>query len=234
MVLERLFSKSLRIPRHLAVTMEGLSAWQARSRAADPWQRRNSVVLELLRAQVRFNIPLVSISLLPEGRNEPGELDALAALFRALKGHSIVHKNRMKLSLLGKWYELPQELVDDIKQLIDETKGHDRFFMNLCVNYDGQEEILSACRLIARKILAGKLDVDSVNRELVKENLYSSYLLAPDLIVKTGARRRVPSLFLWDSPGAILHFTGKSFNDLRASDIMAAIREYSLPKEERY
>jgi len=91
--------------------------------------------------------------------------------------------------------------------------------LNLCVNYHGQEEIVDACKLIARQIKAGVIESKAISKELIKENLYSSYFLAPDLLVKTGLKRSWSSLLLWDSSDANYYHVDKPFNDLTEADM---------------
>ena len=84
------------------------------------------------------------------------------------------------------------------KQVIESTKDYDFFFTNFCINYSGHDEIVDACRLIARQVKAGKIDPNSISRETIKENLYSSYFIPPDLIIKNG-KATISGLLLWDS-----------------------------------
>ncbi len=216
------------IPKHIAITMDDNSAWQKKNRKSsrETFSTRDSVIIDIIRQQVRQNIPIVTLFLLPENRKENDEMESLTNFFRGIQKNQLINKNQVKVSVLGKWYDLPGPLVEEIKHAIDETKNYDRFFLNFCVNYDGQDEIVDACRLIARKIRADKIDIDAINRELIKENLYSSYFLPPDLIIKTGLRRCWSSLLLWDCPGSYYYFPGKVFNDFTGAEMIKAINEY--------
>ena len=113
-----------------------------------------------------------------------------------------------------------------IKQAINETKNHDRFFLNLCVNYNGQSEIVDACKLIVRKALSGSIEINEINKESIKDNLYSSYFLQPDIIIKTGKKQTWSNLLLWDSPEAYYYHADKPFNDLKISDIEKAVEKF--------
>jgi undecaprenyl diphosphate synthase len=216
----------LRIPKHIAVTIDGMLAWQKRNKSKDRFLKRDEVIRELVEQQVDLAIPILTLSLYPENRGDSDELTSLKALFASLKRNRLVHANQIKVSVLGKWYDLPGSLVEEIKDLIDETKSYDRFFLNFCVNYDGQEEIVDACKLICRRVVAGRMDISSISRESVKDNLYSSYFLPPDLLIKTGERRTWSTLLLWDCATAHYFHTGRPFNDLTSSDIGRAIAEY--------
>ena len=76
--------------------------------------------------------------------------------------------NKIKVSVLGKWYDLQQNVVSAIRKIGEETKDYDSFFVNFCVNYDGQDEILDAFKLIGRQIKAGKMDPDLLKKDMIK------------------------------------------------------------------
>ncbi|MGM5488559.1 MAG: undecaprenyl diphosphate synthase family protein [Nanobdellota archaeon] len=119
--------------------------------------------------------------------------DTLTLNLDTLKVESFLDKVALmgyKVNVFGKWYDT--SLVDTIKNLLKQTGGSS--VINLCINYDGQEEILDACKLIARQVKAGKLDPESILKEDIKENLYTSEVSPPDVIVQVHG---APFL-LWD------------------------------------
>ena len=120
---------------------------------------------------------------------------------------------------------MPGKIIDPIKSLLDETKDYDQFFFNLCINYNGQEEIVDACRLVARQIKAEKLEPESITKDTIKENCYSSYFLPPTLIVKTGLSQSIPGLLLWDSSHSKIVFARKYWPELKIADLLRAIKE---------
>jgi undecaprenyl diphosphate synthase len=130
------------------------------------------------------------------------------------------------VSILGKWYDLPSRVVEPIKRIIEETKDYDSFFLNLCINYDGKEEIVDACKMILRKALLEKAEVDSIDSDTIKDNIYSSYFLPPDVIVKTGTGKRLHGFLLWDSTQAVVYFSGVLWPEFREKDFIEAIRYY--------
>jgi undecaprenyl diphosphate synthase len=197
------------LPRHIAI--DGNDEYAGRAQ---------QVLQGLLQAQVRLNIPIMTVSI---GQ----DIDSLLPLLTWLGESQVLHRYQVKLSFLGKWYDASGRIVEGIRSLIGMTKDYDRFFFNICINYDGQEEIVDSCKIIARKIRAGKIDVDVISKELIKENLYSSYFLPPDIIMMTGKARRVSRLLLWDSPGAFYCFPKKRLSELTESDLLRAVLDFS-------
>ncbi|MFH1510077.1 MAG: undecaprenyl diphosphate synthase family protein [Candidatus Woesearchaeota archaeon] len=180
-------------------------------------------------AQQVFDLQIPVASFLLLSTSEPADfsatIDSLCQFFTDIAGWDYLPKNQVKVSVLGRWYDLPGRVVDRIKGAVEETKDYDKFFLNLCVNYDGQDEIVAACQLIAMQVKSEKLDPLAITKELVKENLYCSYFIPPDLIVKTGARL-LPNLLLWDSPKAVIFFPGKEWLLLKPADFEDALKYY--------
>lgn len=216
-------------PRHIAMTVEDNYLWQKKNKksAEDTFAKRDSLLHELIREQVQRLVPILTVLLLPLGRRDELELESLERFFSELKHNPAIHRNQMRVSIMGKWYDLPGILVEEIKDVIGETKHYDRYFLNFCVNYDGQEEIVDSCKLIVRSVVARKLSISEVTKQTIKDNLYSSYFLPPDLIIKTGLKRTWSTLLLWDCPNAHVFFAGKVFNDFTISDLTRAIEEFT-------
>ena len=189
---EQVSGIKLKYPKHLAMTMEGIVTWSRNDKVDLKEAYRKSFVIlkNILKIQVKENITILTVLVLPASYNKEGDLfpvlvDALTQFLNEMKEDPLVHKNQIKISALGKWYDMPGRLVDNIKDITNETRDYDSFFLNLCINYNGQEEIVDAFRLIGRQVKSEKVDPELVSREMVKENLYSSYFIPPDLIIKT-------------------------------------------------
>jgi undecaprenyl diphosphate synthase len=137
-----------------------------------------------------------------------------------------IHDNKIKIGIIGKWYDLPNNVVEPIKKIIDITKEYEEFYLNFCLNYNGQEEIVDACKLIARKVEAEKIEVDSISKEMIKENLYSSYFIPPEIIIVNGTKKKKTDLLLWDSANSLIFFTKTLWPDFDKSSLMDAINDY--------
>jgi undecaprenyl diphosphate synthase len=210
---------------HLAFVCKGSIEWalKKKKKPYEGYRKSFEKILEVIEMQIRNNIPITTFYLLPasieEHDDQPLMIDEITAFLSEFVRNKVVHDNKIKISVLGKWYSLPTRIIDPIKKIIDETKDYDQFFVNLCINYDGQEEIVDACKMVARRVKLGKIDVDSVSKETVKEDLYSSYFMPPDYIFVTGERKILSGFLLWDSVNSEIIFTKKSFPELNVEDI---------------
>jgi len=220
-----------KLPRHIALVTKGKHIYAEKHKIPIErvYKRSNVIILSTIASAVKIGVPITTFYLLST-KSEDLEhfstvVDFLAEFFNELADKELIHKNKIKVSVLGKWYDLPGKIVDSIKNLIEKTKEYDGYFVNFCVNYDGKEEIVDAVKLIARQIKADKIDAEMITKEMIKENTYSSYFLAPDLIIINGSQK-TSDLLLWDSSNAKVYFTNNLWPDFDRVQLMDAIREY--------
>ena len=219
--------------KHLAITTHGIEKWSRENKKPleETYKKSFELIKQVIELQINNKIPILTIYLLPEKLKKEEEfpkfLDEFIAFFTMLKSSSLVHENKVKVSALGKWYDIPGRAVEPIKLIIEETKDYDSFFVNFCINYDGQEEIVDACRLLGRQIHAKKIDIDNISKETIKNNVYSSYFLPPDLMIKNGKLKTTSGLLLWDSVNAEIYFTSKNWPEFTMADFTAAVKSYT-------
>lgn len=220
------------MPKHVAISLEkNISIWAKRQDTTTKtvYDSRKNIINKIIKTQVELNIPIVTVFLLSSKKSPEnfGEIiDSLTEFFQDFVNNEILN-NQIKVSFLGKWYNLPSRLVESIKYVMDETKSYDRFFLNFCIQYDGQSEIVDACKLIGRKIEAERLDSTSINESIVKENLYTSYFIAPDLVIINGGKK-LSGFLLWDISEAMIYFTNKHWPEFTSRDLHKAIDLYKL------
>ncbi len=217
---------------HVAITTNGVENWALENKKGieEAYKKSFGRVIQAIEMQIKRKIPVLTIYLLPERLKKEERFSVFIGGFveflDKLKEADVVHKNKIKVSAFGKWYDIPGRAVEQIKKVLEGTRDYDCFFVNFCINYDGQEEIADACRLIARQINAGKLDVDSITKETIKENIYSSYFLPPDIIIKNGTIKRTSGLLLWDSVNSEIYFSGKNWPDFSEADFDKAVEGF--------
>jgi undecaprenyl diphosphate synthase len=220
-----------KLPKHIALGTKGKHIYAEKHKISieKVYKRSNVIILSTIATSVKLHTPITTFYLLSTKTNELEHfsevVDSLTEFFNELSNKELIHKNKIKISVLGKWYDLPGKFVDSIKNLMEKTKEYDSYFVNFCINYDGQEEIVDGVRLMSRQIKAGKLDPELINKEMIKENIYSSYFLPPDLIIINGSKK-TSDLLLWDSTNAKVYFTNKLWPDFDRIELMDAIREY--------
>ncbi len=146
------------------------------------------------------------------------EFDELDKLMTIMLSWETIDLSQIKINIFGKWFNLPGRIVDDIKKLINETKDYDRFFLNFCIKYDGQEEIVDACKLISRRVQLDKISSENITKTDFKENLYTSAFMPPELIINFG--KKLKNFLLWDSGNAIIKFCDQKFQDVEFEEMI--------------
>ncbi|RMF55149.1 di-trans,poly-cis-decaprenylcistransferase [Candidatus Woesearchaeota archaeon] len=216
------------LPRHVGVTTNGTFQWAEKNNKTieEAFRRKYENIRSIIKLQVKYQIPIMTIHVLPEGAKQEDALDALSSFLKAFSKDKFIHSNQIRVSVLGKWYDMPGIIIEDIKSVIDETKDYDKFFLNFCINYDGQEEIVDGCKLIVRKALLEKIDPETIDKSFLKENLYSSSFLPPEIILVYGLGNKLPDLLLWDSPNAYVFFKNKLWQDFSKEDFVNALIQF--------
>nr|MCK4930376.1 undecaprenyl diphosphate synthase family protein [Nanoarchaeota archaeon] len=222
--------KPKKAPIHIAISTGGVKSWSNENKKEFSLAVKKHLELldELVDLQLKHQNRVLTINLV----EYEDMIDDLKEFFNHLINDERIHKNQVRVFIIGQWYELDSELREVFKELIEKTKDYDKFFLNFCVNYDGQEEVLGAIRLIVRKILADKLREEDLTNEIIKQNIYTSYFPPPKLIIETGWK--YSGLLLWDSKGALIYFTKKSWMLFEKKYYEKAIRFYNkeMDKEE--
>ncbi|MDP7180051.1 MAG: polyprenyl diphosphate synthase [Candidatus Woesearchaeota archaeon] len=219
------------VPNHVAITLGGINIWSEKVKVPlkEAYEKSGLIINEVISEQIKNKISITTFFILPEDFNKESEsfpilTDSLIGYLKELNQNNILSENKIKVSIIGKWYDLPGRLVDEIKAIIDTTKDNDQFFVNFCINYGGQEEIVDACKLIARQVKAGKLDPDLIDKTTVKENIYSSYLIPPKLLIVNGPKLKTNGLLLWDSNNTQVHFSERLWPDFSKTDLIVALK----------
>ncbi len=187
-------------------------------------KHRNRLVKDLVKLQVKNNVPVMTIYLLAKDdysgvHDQDLLIRSISGLFDELFNWDFIDKNKIKIFVLGKWYDLSGHIVTGIKNVINATKDNDFYFLNFCINYDGQDEIVDAAKIIARKVKFGKLKLDDIDLTELKNNLSTSYFAPPEKILVVSKRLKLLSFLLWDSAYSKIIFLKKDWDEIGQKDL---------------
>ena len=216
-----------KIPLHVGLTVNGIRQWcEKNNKDYDfGYEKSFANISQIIESQINNNIRILTVYVLPKFLSDPDLLYSYISKFlKDLRSSSMIHDNQVKISIIGKWYDLPNDIVAEIKETITETRDYDRFFLNFCINYNGHEEIVDACKLIAKKVQSEKLDPESISASTIKDNIYTSYFIPPDMIIKTGLKKQLFGFLLWDSARAKIIFTSKLFPEYTKEDFLKDLK----------
>ena len=210
-------------PKHIILNLFPIKTSEEKEK--EDFRKVITILDQVVDLQREKNLPILTVSL---GKIEDiYDTRALADYCEEkLLEKAIEHK--INVTIFGRWYDVKGELVTALKKINNETNDFDHFFLNICINYDGKREIADACRVIIRKILMEKSDIDAIDPEMIKENIYSSYLMPPDMIIEP--LPKFTGTFLWDSAGSKIYKLNKSVLDLSKADVAKAFDWYMTIK----
>ena len=143
-----------------------------------------------------------------------------------------IHKNRVRVKVIGRMGLLPKSLQELIREVEEATRDYDQHFLNVAFAYGGRAEIVDATKKIALEIEKGKLKPDAIDEQVFENHLYTAYLpqQEPDLIVRTSGEERLSGFLLWQSAFSELCFLDVYWPEFRRIDLLRAIRTYQQRK----
>jgi len=229
------------LPNHIAIIPDGNRRW-AKAKGFKSWVgHREGVkrVDEILKAALDLGIPYFSFWAASRDnieKRDPVEVKFLLKIlkekFLELAQREEIHKNKVKINILGRWRKiLPRSVRAAAEKAIKATLSYDKFFLNILLAYNGTEELVIAVQKIA-DIARTKKKKIKVTPQLIKKNLWTSEFPSIDLVIRTGGESHLSAGFMmWDIADAQLYFTDTLWPDFSKEEFIKAIRDYS--KRER-
>jgi undecaprenyl diphosphate synthase len=222
-----------RIPRHIAIIMDGNGRWaRARGLPRELGHKEGAKtvqrVVEECDALGVEVLTLYSFSLENWKRPRP-EVDALMQLCLAYlnsEEEQLVEKG-IRFRVIGRREGLPPQVLDAIDRVSEATRAGQRGALCLAINYGGRAEIADAAAALAADIQAGRLSSSEVDEQSLAAKLYTAGLPDPDLLIRTAGELRVSNFLLWQISYAELHVTSVLWPDFGAADLRCAIRDYA-------
>jgi len=222
------------VPNHLAVIMDGNRRY-AESLGLLPFEGHvmGKGTLENLSSWCRSldikYLTVYAFSLENFNRSEK-ELEPLMDLFEESFLNAAedpqVHKNKVRIRSIGHRELLPDRVIKAIEYAENKTKEYTNYNYNLAVAYGGRQEIVRSMTKIAEQVQSGKLSSDEINADLISDNLYTSNLPDPDLILRTSGEERISNFLLWQLAYSELYFADVFWPEMRKIDFLRAIRSF--------
>lgn len=221
------------LPKHIGLILDGNRRW-ARKNKLDPnlghlegYKNLRDRLFDFYDAGIRY-VTVYALSLENAKRRSPEELKniykIIVAAVDSVKNESIIRDEKIKINIIGRLQLLPKDVKQKLKELTDFTRDFDKAFLNICIMYDGQEEIVDAIR----KIVKDGVEPDKINLRLVKDYLYTKGFPELDYIVRTGMEdgARLSGFLLWDASYAEFKFRDDYWPDYTKQMVIEDLKEY--------
>lgn len=227
--------KTKNLPGHIAIIPDGNRRW-AKKHKLEAWfgHKKGTEGLEkLLEVIIDLGIPYLSFWGSSKDNMKKRSKQEVAFLLRLFKERflelsksEIVHKNQVRINILGDWQEqFPEDVKASLNQAIENTKNYSKFFLNFFIAYSGTGEALDAIKCIAER---ARRDLSlEIDENLLKKCLLTRDLPPVDLMVRTGGEPHLSDGFMmWDTANTQLYFLDKLWPDFDKQDLRNAIENY--------
>lgn len=223
-----------RLPRHIAIIMDGNGRW-ARSKGL-PRIKGHQRGVDTLREIVTECARLDGVEFLTvyafssENWKRPRmEVSFLMGLLKRFcrRELKIMMENGVRFTTIGVISGLPPDVQEALRRTSQATRGNNRLTLCLALNYGSRDEMVRACREVARQTAEGGLRARAITEETISANLDTSDMPDPDLIIRTAGEMRLSNFLLWQASYAELHFTQVLWPDFHKEHLHEAIKDYA-------
>ena len=219
-----------RIPRHIAIIMDGNGRW-AKARGLDRsmgHQQGVETVREITTAASRLGVRFLTLyTFSTENWNRPAaEVAALMSLILTAMEEELFMRNNVRLQVIGEIERLPQEVREAILGLVERTSRNTGMTMVIALSYSSKWEIVRAVRDIASRVQQGQLSLDDICETTIDQALATSFMPDPELLIRTGGELRLSNYLLWQCAYSELYFCDTFWPDFNTRSLCEALVDY--------
>lgn len=219
-----------RIPRHIAIIMDGNGRW-----AKERGQHRSyghqagvdavrCITSECTRLGVKY-LTLYTFS--TENWNRPAdEIVALMGLVLTSLEDEIFMKNNVRFRVIGDRSRLPENVQQKLAATEVNTAKNDAMTMVVALSYSSKWEITNAVKEIASNVKEGALTLNDIDEELISQKMQTNFMPDPDLLIRTGGELRISNYLLWQIAYSELYFCDTYWPDFDEKELHKAIISY--------
>ena len=228
-----------RIPRHVAIIMDGNGRWaQQRGLPRVAGHRAGAeAVRRALQAAANNGVKVLTIYAFSSEnwRRSDEEISDLTALmgFYLEREFKTLEKEGVRLKLIGDYSAFGGELVERLERAVERTAANARLTLVVALNYGSRTEIASAARKLASKAAAGDIDLASIDEAAIGAELQTADLPELDLLIRTSGEVRLSNFLLWQAAYAELLFLDILWPDFDEQMFAQALRTFAA-RERRF
>jgi undecaprenyl diphosphate synthase len=222
-----------RLPRHVAVIMDGNGRWAKKRRLPRIEGHRAGAdsVREVIETSARLGIKFLTLYAFSK-ENWKRPKHEVSTLWRLLKDYlkkqdKVLVKNNLRLKVIGQRERVPAPVRRELDRVEKLTKKNSSLTVILALSYGGRDEIVEA----VKKIFKEKVDMKSLNEQKFSRYLYTAGIPDPDLLIRTSGELRVSNFLLWQIAYSEIWITPELWPDFRKKHLLQALIDYQ--KRER-
>ena len=212
---------------HVAFIMDGNGRWGKKKK-----KNRNSghyagvkTVKKIVEASIKFKIPVVTFYVFST-ENWKRPKTEVSFLFNLIHSYfktelENVVKNEIKINIIGELNKLPNKLKTVLKETEKKTKKNKKILVNLALNYGSKKELINTFK---------KIKLKKITEKKVKNNLYTKNISDPDILIRTGGKKRLSNFMLWQLAYSELYFLDKLWPDFKPRDLSKILKHFYRTK----
>jgi len=229
----------MKVPRHVAIIMDGNGRW-ARGRGLPRVAGHKAgaeAVRRALQAAAGLGVEVLTLYAFSSEnwKRSSEEIADLTGLMRFYLERELttLHKEGVKLRLIGDYSAFGPELVARLERAMDHTAKNTRLTLVVALNYGSRAEITAAARDLATKTAAGELEPQAIDEEMLAAGLQTCGLPELDLLIRTSGELRLSNFLLWQAAYAELMFIDKLWPDFTEKAFAQALEQFAA-RERRF
>ena len=228
-----------RLPRHIAIIMDGNGRW-AREKGQDRlYGHFHGVesVRDIVEGCAELGVEYLTLyAFSTENWDRPayevtGLMELLVETIR--KETETLNKNNIKLHVIGDMNMLPEYARKELNESLEITSHNTGLNLIMALSYSSRWEMVQAVKRIGVDVKAGKIDPEQINQDTLEQYLCTSEFPDPELMVRTSGEYRISNFLLYQLAYAELYFTNVRWPDFRKENLYEAILDYQR-RERRF
>ncbi len=228
------------LPEHVAIIPDGNGRWaHNRDLERTKGHKRGTERAEDLIEFISEKLPIKYLTFYTfstENWSRPDEeVQFLMTLLKDLLGEKGMRllKNDVRLRVIGRIDELPDETAQVVKNTMKATADNDGLQLIMALNYGGRQEILDATRELIGEATRGEISAEDFTEELFASRLFTADVPDPDLLIRTSGERRVSNFMLWQLAYTEIWITNRLWPSFEPKHLLEAIADFQR-RERRY
>ncbi len=220
-----------RIPRHVAVIMDGTGRWaRARHLPRVAGHRAGiQAVREAVEGSARLGLDVLTLyAFSVENWTRPrSEVNTLMRLLKEYIQRELdtLHKYNIRFQTIGRIQELEPSVRHELYRATRKTNANTGMVLNVALNYGGRAELVDTINRLLNEY--GRNGHRSrISEEIVSNHLYTAGIPDPDLLIRTSGEMRLSNFLLWQIAYSEIYITSTFWPDFRCKDLLEAIVEY--------
>ena len=221
-----------RLPRHVAVIMDGNGRWARRRSLPRVAGHRAGIaaVREVLETSARLGLEVLTLYAFSKEnwKRPPAEVNTLMRLLKEyVQGElpTLLEKN-IRFRPIGRLGDLPGTVAGALESAREKTEANTGMVFQVALSYSGRAEIADAARGLAADVLEGRLSPEDIDEDSIAERLYTAGLPDPDLMIRTSGEMRISNYLLWQLAYAELWVTPVLWPDFRRQHLFQAVADF--------